>query len=208
MAGRPNLQDLSQASNEALEKLKKFRTENPLLIATIPPSPDKQHLPTGNLPGMASQPSNPHPRPPRVYHGPLVRITRDMVFDRIYLLLTENLPTRWTQNPEALAHLSKSMANVVIRSGQYGDFGPYGLSSLAQISAYIGHEGIYHYMCLAVRPSYGDVQIIFRGDLCEHEGQDPIIHHELMALCRKGFDRAADRLYVNIVSRMPRKSSA
>ncbi|KAH7552213.1 hypothetical protein BM1_09075 [Bipolaris maydis] len=149
MAGRPNLQDLSQASNEALEKLKKFRTENPLLIATIPPSPDKQHLPTGNLPGMASQPSNPHPRPPRVYHGPLVRITRDMVFDRIYLLLTENLPTRWTQNPEALAHLSKSMANVVIRSGQYGDFGPYGLSSLAQISAYIGHEGIYHYMCLA-----------------------------------------------------------
>ncbi|EMD64983.1 hypothetical protein COCSADRAFT_88403 [Bipolaris sorokiniana ND90Pr] len=172
------------------------------------PSPDKQHSPTGHMPCMASQPSKPHPRPPRVYHGPLARITRDMVFDRIYLLLADNLPTRWTQNPEALVHLTKSMANVVISSGQYGDFGPYGLSSLAQISVYIGHEGIYHYMCLAVHPSYGDVRIIFRGNLCERESQDPIIHHEAMALCRIGFDRAADRLYADIVSRMPKKRSA
>ncbi|XP_014553991.1 hypothetical protein COCVIDRAFT_106130 [Bipolaris victoriae FI3] len=174
----------------------------------MPPSPDKQHSPTGHTPGIASQPSRPYPRAPRVYHESHIRITRDMVFDRIYFLLADNLPTRWIQNREALVHLTKSMANVVIRSGQYGDFGPHGLSSLTQISVYIGHEGIYHYMCLAVHPSYGDVRVIFRGDLCEREGQDPIIHHEAMALCRTGFDRAADRLHADIISRIPWNRSA
>ncbi|EUC47295.1 hypothetical protein COCMIDRAFT_90553 [Bipolaris oryzae ATCC 44560] len=156
---------------------------------------------------MASQPPKSYPRA-QAYPESHTRISRDVVFDRIYLLLADNLPTRWTQNPEALVHVSKSMANVVIRSGQYGDFGPYGLASLKQISVDIGHEGIYHYMCLAVHPSYGDVRVIFRGDPCEREGKDPIIHHDVMALCRKGFDRAANRLLADIISQIPRKRPA
>lgn len=110
MTGRPNPQDLSQASNKALENLKKFRSENPLLITTMPPSPDKQHSPTGHTPGIASQPSRPYPRAPRVYHESHIRITRDMVFDRIYFLLADNLPTRWIQNREALVHLTSKTA--------------------------------------------------------------------------------------------------
>jgi hypothetical protein len=93
----------------------------------------------------------------------------------------------------------------IIRRGQSGGFGPNGLSSLIQIIVAIGHEGIHHYMCLAVHPCSGCVQILLKGDLCEQEGRDPIFDYNIPALCREGFDRAASRLYADIVSRTSRK---
>lgn len=90
------------------------------------------------------------------------------------------------------------MADDIIRLGRDGAFGPVGLASLTQIFVCIGHESLYHYMCLAVQPSFGDVQVILRGDLCEQEGMDPMFDHAVMALCREGFNKRAAEVYEEI----------
>lgn len=90
------------------------------------------------------------------------------------------------------------MSENIIRRGQQGAFGPGGLASLTQIFVCIGHENVHRYMCLAVQPSVGDVQIILRGDSCEQEGMEPIFDHVVMASCREGFDKRATAVYKEI----------
>jgi hypothetical protein len=65
-----------------------------------------QHPSTGQMSKMTPQPPNPRLYVPRIYREPLTCITREMVFDRVYLLLRDNLDKWWTENPEALFHIT------------------------------------------------------------------------------------------------------
>lgn len=58
-----------------------------------------------HTPGVASKPYI-APYTPRFNREPLEYITRDMVFDRIYLLLRDNLLEWWTKPHDALGHLT------------------------------------------------------------------------------------------------------
>lgn len=99
------------------------------------------------------------------------------------------------------------MTDDIIRRGQRGAFGPSGLASLTQIFVGIGHENFRHYMCLAVQPTVGHVQVFLRGLSCEQEGKDPILDSGIMALCRKGFDKRAAEVYKDIYATALRNKS-
>ena len=64
--------------------------------------------PTSHLPTHISQPTPSYLYVPKVYPEPLTCITREMVFDRVYLLLSESLTERWTNNPNPLIHISST----------------------------------------------------------------------------------------------------
>ena len=64
---------------------------------------------------------------------------------------------------------------------------------------FIGREGIYRYLCLAVLPNHGELAIPLKGDLCEEDGNDPMYDEELLAMCKEGFDKVAVRLHADIV---------
>lgn len=67
--------------------------------------PHHQQSLTGHMPSVASTQylAQYHPL---IYREPLECVTYKMVFDRIYLLLRDNLPGWWTMTHEALHHLT------------------------------------------------------------------------------------------------------
>ncbi len=85
-------------------------------------------------------------------------------------------------------------------NGVRGVFGPDGLYSLYQISMYIGRDGIYSYMCLAVQSGFGGLTVLLKGDLCEKDRKDPMYDEEMLALVKDGFDKGAAKLYSTIVA--------
>ncbi|EOA87409.1 uncharacterized protein SETTUDRAFT_87470 [Exserohilum turcica Et28A] len=161
-------------------------------------APQHQYPPTSHIPSMAPHAPCIEPYIPQIYPEPLTRINRHMVFDRVFLLLRDNLSEWWHQNPAALFHVTERIIDSIIRRGQAGAFGPTGLSSLTQIFLCIGHEGIYHYMCLAAHSGFHSIHVLLKGDLCAMEHRDPIFSPDLMSLCKLGFNQAAARLYADI----------
>jgi len=78
--------------------------------------------------------------------------------------------------------------------------GPKGLSSVSDIFMSIGHQGIYHYMCLAVDARWGNVTVLLKGELCEKEGKDPMNDEEMMQLCIEGFSKEAEKVFEDVVA--------
>lgn len=64
--------------------------------------------PPSHMPTIVSQPPATCPYIPRIYPEPLTCITREMVFDRVYLLLLEHLTKRWAKNPNPLIYISST----------------------------------------------------------------------------------------------------
>ncbi|KAG9191323.1 hypothetical protein G6011_09411 [Alternaria panax] len=174
-------------------------------------APTRQVPEVNRIPGLAtqrpySQPPAPQTYQPLVYPEPVGFITQRMVYDRIYILLRDNLTNWWTRNPAALHAVTHRLAGTITYSGPKGMFGPDGIQSPSQISLYIGREGIYRYMCLAVNSKQSAFSIILKGDLCEKDGNDPLYDEELMALCKDGFDRGVTKLYTFAVAENERKA--
>ncbi|KNG52435.1 hypothetical protein TW65_00247 [Stemphylium lycopersici] len=109
------------------------------------------YAPPSHMPTIVSQPPASCPYIPRIYPEPLTCITREMVFDRVYLLLLEHLTKRCTKNPNPLIYISNGITDSIIVSGRKGAFGPDGLATLTDIFVCIGHRGSQYYMCLATR---------------------------------------------------------
>jgi len=71
---------------------------------------------------------------------------------------------------------------------------------------FIGHEGRRSYMCLAVHPERGRTvapTIVLKGDLCEKEGNDPLVDEEVYGLAKDGFEKAALGLHAMILAKSP-----
>lgn len=69
-------------------------------------APQHQYPPTSHIPSMAPHAPCIEPYIPQIYPEPLTRINRHMVFDRVFLLLRDNLSEWWHQNPAALFHVT------------------------------------------------------------------------------------------------------
>ncbi|CAN9245942.1 unnamed protein product [Alternaria alternata] len=157
------------------------------------------HMPPPATQSPSLRPSEPQAYEPLVHPEPLACLTYNMVYDRVYLVLRDNLSEWWTRNPDALQNVSQRLAGQIRFSGQRGMFGPDGIQSLNRINMFIGREGIYRYLCLAVLPNHGELSILLKGDLCEKDGNDPMYDEELLAMCKEGFDKGAVRLHADIV---------
>ncbi|KAF1940052.1 hypothetical protein EJ02DRAFT_467622 [Clathrospora elynae] len=189
-------------------------------IPTAPPRFDASRM---VIPSAAYAPQSPvhHPnpmashmpvfpsRPPSVLQH-LMRpdsITREMIFYRIKVLLTDSLP-QWAGNTDgklAIQHLTQLMVNTVIGHGRGGYLGPQGLSKVSNIFMCIGHEGARHYMCLAAASQWGDIIVFLKGELREKDGKDPMHDAEMMDMVQAGFDKKALQAYNKIKEGMSTK---
>lgn len=71
----------------------------------------------------------------------------------------------------------------------------------------IGHEGKRSYMCLAVqseRGRTGGPTVVLQGELCEKEGNDPLVDEEIFGLVKDGFEKAALEMHAIINAKSPR----
>jgi len=82
------------------------------IIGTQSKSPSPPYAPpTGHMPVIGTQSKSPSPEPspgpyvPQVYREPLDCLTREMLYDRIYLVLRDILAIWWAENPDAMHRL-------------------------------------------------------------------------------------------------------
>ena len=82
------------------------------IIGTQKKSPSPPYAPpTGHMPIIGTQSKSPSPEPspgpyvPQVYREPLDCLTREMLYDRIYLVLRDILAIWWAENPDAMHRL-------------------------------------------------------------------------------------------------------
>ncbi|KAL1797970.1 hypothetical protein ACET3X_004576 [Alternaria dauci] len=174
-------------------------------------TPPASHMPPLTLQMPPVPPSAPPAYEPMVHPEPLGCITLNMISDRIYLVLRDNLSEWWIRNPDALQKVCRSptdrLASLITYSGPRGLFGPNGIQSLKQIDLYIGREGTRRYLCLAVRPENGELAIIFKGDLCEKDGKDPVYDKEMMEMCKDGFNKGLAKLLESIIAELQKKAN-
>ena len=82
------------------------------IIGTQSKSPSPPYAPPlGHMPVIGTQSKSPSPEPspgpyvPQIYREPLDRLTREMLYDRIYLVLRDILAIWWAENPDAMHRL-------------------------------------------------------------------------------------------------------
>ncbi|KAH6876184.1 hypothetical protein BKA58DRAFT_310125 [Alternaria rosae] len=186
----------------------------PPIIGTQSKSPSPPYAPpTGHMPIIGTQskspspqPSSPRPYEPQIYREPLTCLTREMLYDHIYLVLRDTLTDWWAENPDAMHRLVYYLSDYVIKLGMAGIFGPNGMQSLWQLCMFIGHESKRCYMCLAVQPERGRTggpTIVLQGKLCEKEGNDPLVDEEVFGLAKDGFEKAAQEMHAIILAKSP-----
>jgi hypothetical protein len=65
------------------------------------------HMPPPATQSPSLRPSEPQAYGPLVHPEPLACLTYNMVYDRVYLVLRDNLSEWWTRNPDALQNVSR-----------------------------------------------------------------------------------------------------
>ncbi|EDU48900.1 hypothetical protein PtrSN002B_010902 [Pyrenophora tritici-repentis] len=171
----------------------------------VQPQPHVQSLP--HLQSQPHEQPQPQVQPRQAQPSTDHVITREMVCGRIWALLRDNLTSWWSDNSAAMKCVTDRMNHDLLCMNKRLALGPKGLSSVSDIFCSIGHQGIYHYMCLAVNPGWGNVVILLKGELCDLEGRDPMRDKEAMQVCSEGFSKEAMKVFQNAVADTQRRQN-